>query len=245
MIEDLEKKLNMDDYDREAVFTPAMVNVIVMVIIVLCSFYNSSLAFMKSGWWQPIIKIAGTIAVAAVLIRFIMFITQGASKFFEDINYGRDRLHFPTTSMLLLSDNSIGQDLKKRVRRELKTLYNVRLCSKTSERANELEARKAAKDAVALIRQDVAELNDDMMQRKLKRYGAYRNFLGGALFCLPISIICWAIGLTMSMSSLASTIILILYAILAVVDYFLAKKAAVDYAENLLITFDKNNFNET
>ena len=174
-----------------------------------------------------------------------MFITQGASKFFEDINFGRDRLHFPTTSMLLLSDNSIGQDLKKRVRRELKTLYNVRLCSKTSERANELEARKAAKDAVALIRQDVAKLYDDMMQRKLKRYGAYRNFLGGALFCLPISIICWAIGLTMSMSSIASTIILILYAILAVVDYFLAKKAAVDYAENLLITFDKNNFNET
>lgn len=245
MIEDLEKKLNMDDYDREAVFTPAMVNVIVMVIIVLCSFFKTSLALMQSGWWQPMIKIAGGVAVTAVLTRFIMLITQGTSKVFEDINYGRDRLRFPTTSMLLLSDNSIVPDLKKRVRRELKTLYNVRLCSKANEMKNEHEARRAAKYAVALIRKDVAELNDSMTKRKLKRYGAHRNFLGGALLCLPISIICWAIGLTMSVSSIASSIVLVLYMIITVVDYFLTKKAAVDYAENLLITFDKNYCNET
>lgn len=244
MIEDLEKKLNMDDYDREAVFTPAMVNMIVMVIIVFCSLSDTNLSFLESGWWQPIIKIVGTIAVAAVLTRFVMRITQGVSKIFEDINYGRDRLHFPTTSMLLLNDNSIGQDLKKRIRLELKSLYSIRLCSKDIENNNELEARRAAKYAVAIIRQDVAALNDDLTQRKLKRYGAYRNYLGGALFCLPVSIICWAVGLTVSISSIASSIVLILYVLITVVDYFLTKRAAIDYAETLLITFDKNNYNE-
>lgn len=244
MIEDLEKKLNMDDYDREAVFTPAMVNMIVMVIIAFCSLSDTNLSFMKSGWWQPIIRIIGTIAVAAVLTRFVMRITQGVSKIFEDINYGRDRLHFPTTSMLLLNDNSIGQDLKKRIRLELKSLYSIRLCSKDIEKNNELEARRAAKYAVAIIRQDVAALNDDLTQRKLKRYGAYRNYLGGALFCLPVSIICWAVGLTVSISSIASSIVLILYVLITVVDYFLTKRAAIDYAETLLITFDKNNYNE-
>lgn len=140
MIEDLEKKLNMDDYDREAVFTPAMVNMIVMVIIAFCSLSDTNLSFMKSGWWQPIIRIIGTIAVAAVLTRFVMRITQGVSKIFEDINYGRDRLHFPTTSMLLLNDNSIGQDLKKRIRLELKSLYSIRLCSKDIEKKAHLQS---------------------------------------------------------------------------------------------------------
>lgn len=245
MIEDLEKKLNMDDYDREAVFTPAMVNMIIMVIVALCSFLDPGLSFMQSGWLQPIIRIVGTIAVAAVLTRFIMLITQGVSKIFEDINYGRDRLYFPTTSMLLLNDNSIGQDLKKRLRLELKSLYNIRLCSKDIERKNELEARRAAKSAVAIIRQDVATLNDDLTQRKLKRYGTFRNFLGGALFCLPVSIICWAIGLTMPISSIASSIVLFFYVLITVVDYFLTRRAAIDYAETLLTTFDKNTYNET
>lgn len=108
-----------------------------------------------------------------------------------------------------------------------------------------MEARRTAKDAVALIRKTVAESNDVMTRRKLKRYGVFRNFLGGAVFCLPLSIACWAIDF--SLKRTCDPIILtalFLYLLIVVVDFFITKSAAVDYAETLITTFDKLNHDE-
>ena len=74
----------------------------------------------------------------------------------------------------------------------------------------------------------------------------FRTFLGGALFCFPISVICWAIAPQLTKDS--NTVIitaLMIYFILITVDYFLTRSAAVDYAETLITTFDKIRHNET
>ena len=169
-----------------------------------------------------------------------MHLFRGMSKLFENINYGKDRLHFPTTSMLLYKDKSISQDLKKRVREELKATYNISLLSKAKEEADEQEARRTAKDAAAAIRQVVADSKDSMTRRKLKRYGAYRNFIGGALACFPLSVAsCIITGCVSDTCSILAIGTAIIYLVLIAVDYFLAKSAATDYAETLITTFDK------
>ena len=84
-----------------------------------------------------------------------------------------------------------------------------------------------------------------MTRRKLKRYGMFRNFLGGAVFCLPLSVACWVIDF--SRAGVSTPIILtalILYLMLIVIDFFITKSAAVDYAETLITTFDKLNHDE-
>lgn len=240
MIDRIEKKLKMDDYDLEAVFTPAMVNIILLVFIIACNVWVAGLNLSSLTWWETILEVLGVIAVAVIFTRFLMHLFRGFAKLFENINYGKDRLHFPTTSMLLYNDKSISQDLKKRVREELKATYNICLLSKSKEEADEQEARRTAKDAVATIRQVVADSKDSMTRRKLKRYGAYRNFLGGALACFPLSVA--ACIITCCVSGICSILAIgmtIVYLILIVVDYFLAKSAATDYAETLITTFDK------
>ena len=166
---------------------------------------------------------------------------------FEDTLYRKDRLRFPTTSMLLLADNTtaFSQVMKKRVRNDLKTLYNITLYTKAQEIADEMEARRTAKDAVSLIRKTVADSNDTMTRRMLKRYGMFRNFLGGALVCLPISIACWAIDF--SRTGVSDPIILTVlsfYLLIVLVDFFITKSAAIEYADALLTSFDKINHNE-
>lgn len=113
------------------------------------------------------------------------------------------------------------------------------------EEANEMEARRTVKDAVALIRKEVADSGDTMTRRKLKRYGTFRNFLGGALYCFPVCLACWIVSLCLSSSSvLPLSIALAIYFVYSIVDFFLVKNTAVEYAESLITTFDKNNYDE-
>ena len=202
MIGKIEKLLKMDDYDLEAVFTPAIVNMLILDIV----FTRTLLPIAENtSWWRPVLAIAAPLAAAVVLTRFVMHIFRGVSRmFFEDILYRKDRLLFPTTSMLLLGDNrtSVSKMMKNRVRENLKTLYNITLPTKAKEDADEMEARRTAKDAVYYI---------------FSRTG------------VSISII---------------HITLILYLILVVIDFFITKSAAVDYAETLITTFDKLNHDE-
>lgn len=242
MIEKIEKLLNMDDYDLEAVFTPAIVNLLILDFVFTCTILPVA---ENTLWWQTALTIAAPLAAAVVLTRFTMHFFRAVAKFIEDILYRKDRLRFPTTSMLLIGDKSISKTMNKRVRTDLKTLYNITMCTKAQEEADETEARRTAKDAVALIRKTVADSKDAMTRRKLIRYGLFRNFLGGALICLLLCIFCWAFDFSRTGSSnpvILTT--LIIYLLLIVVDYFITKSAAVDYAETLITTFDKLNHNE-
>ena len=242
MIGKIEKLLNMDDYDLEAVFTPAIVNLLILDFVFTCTILPVA---ENTLWWQTALTIAAPLAAAVVLTRFTMHFFRAVAKFIEDILYRKDRLRFPTTSMLLIGDKSISKTMKKRVRTDLKTLYNITMCTKAQEEADETEARRTAKDAVALIRKTVADSKDAMTRRKLIRYGLFRNFLGGALICLLLCIFCWAFDFSRTESSnpvILTT--LIIYLLLIVVDYFITKSAAVDYAETLITTFDKLNHDE-
>ena len=245
MIGKIEKLLNMDDYDLEAVFTPAIVNMLILDIVFTCTILPIA---ENTLWWRSVLAIVAPLATAVVLTRFVMHLFRGVSRMvFEDILYRKDRLHFPTTSMLLLGDNStsVSKMMKNRVRENLKTLYNITLLTKAKEDADEMEARKMAKDAVSYIRKAVTDSGDTMTRRKLKRYGMFRNFFGGAVLCLPLSVACWIIDF--SRAGVGNPIILtvlILYLILVVIDFFITKSAAVDYAETLITTFDKLNHDE-
>lgn len=245
MIGKIEKLLNMDDYDLEAVFTPTIVNMLILNII-----FTRTFLFVTENivWWNTILAIVAPLATSVVITRFIMHFFRGVSRIvFEDALYRKDRLYFPTTSMLLLGDNSTGisQIMKKRVRDDLKSVYNITLLTKAKEDTDEMEARRTAKDAVALIRKKVADKHDVMTRRKLKRYGMFRNFLGGAALCFPFSIVCW--GFDFSHKGTSDPIILtilLLYLLIVVIDFFITKSAAIDYAETLITTFDKLNHDE-
>lgn len=243
MIGKIKELLNMDDYDLEAVFTPAVVNVLILDFVFTCTL----LPFAENTeWWRSAIAVVAPLAASVVLFRFAMHLFREVARTtVESVLYRKDRLRFPTTSMLLYNDSSISRVMKKRIREDIKAQYNITLSTKAQENADVMEARRIAKDAIALIRKTVADKKDAMTRLKLIRYGMFRNFLGGALFCLPLSSLCWAISYYLTgASNLATLFAMLVYLIIVIVDYFLTKSAAVDYAETLITTFDKINHNE-
>ena len=242
MIGKIEEKLKMDDYDLEAVFTPAVVNFLILDFVFTCTILP---VVENTTWWHTALAIVAPIAAAVILTRFFMNFFRATSRIYEDIFYRKDRLKFPTTSMLLLSVKNISRQKKIKARNILKTKYKTSLCPQHIETTDEMEARRTAKYAAAIIRKVVAESNDTLTHRKLIRYGTFRNFLGGAIYCLPLAIAFWAIdyhhsGVYNNMILLT----LIFYAALFLIDIYLTMSAADDYADTLITTFNLLNHDE-
>lgn len=221
MISDIAKRLEMDNYDLEAVFTPTIVNLLIPYFV----FMSTLFPYMHNAyWWKSVITITTSLATVVIATRFVMNLFRATSRIFEDILYRKDRLRFPTTSMLLFSDHSISQEMKMRVRNILMTKYNMKLCSKAKEKSDEMEARRTAKDAVSIIRTIVADTDNPMIRRKLIRYGCFRNFLGGAIYCLLFCIVCWAIDYTNSGNiNTIITITIIIYVTIIAIVFFLLR----------------------
>lgn len=111
MIGKIEKLLNMDDYDLEAVFTPAVVNVLILDFVFTCTLLPVA---ENTEWWRTAIAVAAPFAASVVLFRFAMHsFREMARTTVESILYRKDRLRFPTTSMLLYSDSSISKVMKR------------------------------------------------------------------------------------------------------------------------------------
>lgn len=242
MIGNIEEKLKMDDYDLEAVFTPAVVNFLILDFVFTCTILP---VVENATWWHTALAIVAPIAAAVILTRFFMNIFRATSRIYEDILYRKDRLYFPTTSMLLLSVKNISHKKKTKARSILKTKYKTSLCPEHIEVTDEMEARRTAKDAASIIRKVVADSKDSMARRKLIRYGTFRNFLGGAIYCLPLSIAFLVIdyhhtGVFSNMILLT----LIFYAVLFLIDIYLTMSAADDYADTLITTFNYSNHDE-
>lgn len=242
MIGKIEKKLKMDDYDLEAVFTPAVVNFLVLDFVFTCTILP---VVENTTWWHTALAIVAPIAAAVILTRFFMNFFRATSRIYEDILYRKDRLNFPTTSMLLLSVKNISREKKMKARNILKTKYKTSLCPQHIETTDEMEARRTAKYAVAIIRKVVADSNDIMTRRKLIRYGIFRNFLGGAIYCLPLATAFWALDYNHSGDySNMILLTLIFYAVLFLIDIYLTMSAADDYADTLITTFNLLNHDE-
>ncbi len=244
MLEKIIEKMGMDDYDREAVFMPAAINMVFVVLVVGCTLNDLGGINVGSAWWKLLISMLACIPISALLAKFLMHQFREWSKFIEGWIF-KNGLYFPTTCMLLLTDKntSIGEDLKKGVRAKLRNEHGVKLCTAEKELADEIEARKRAKDAVGIIRQEVAKSGDTMYRRKLIRYGQFRNLLGGALLCFMVMLI----ALIMDCIGRGESIVFIsvvfgLYTIVVITDYFIVRRSAEEYAENLLITYNNLKF---
>ena len=82
MIGKIEKLLNMDDYDLEAVFTPAIVNLLILDFVFTCTILPIA---EETVWWRAALVIVASIAAAVVLTRFSMHFFRAVARFIEDM----------------------------------------------------------------------------------------------------------------------------------------------------------------
>lgn len=130
-------------------------------------------------------KFVGDVTISIAIIYFLMQVNRFLSKHIFEAIYFKKQLYFPTTTRLLLSDDTLSQDYKDRIREKAEKEFQINFLNQEQELANELNARKTIRDIVGLIRRKVGE-GTLSLQHNIE-YGFFRNLIGGSIISLLMS----------------------------------------------------------
>ena len=165
-------------------------------------------------------KFIGDITITVAIIYFLMQLNRLLSKHIFEFIYFKKQLYFPTTSRLLLSDDTLSSDYKNRIRETAESDFSIKFLNQEEEIANEVVARKTIRDIVGLIRRKVGD-GTLTLQHNIE-YGFFRNLIGGSIISFLMS--CELIYLCIEISNRFVLSISIILAITYLTLILLSKK---------------------
>lgn len=238
--------MKLDLYDRIAVFEPAVVNLFLFILALLAVCTAGFQQMPNFGILESILTLIFSVAIVAILARFIMNLFRNISKvFIQNFIYGRHQLSMPTTEYMLLTSKWGSRRVKLSVRKKVREDFGVDLPTEEEELADETEARNCIVEVVgrirAYLRTKVSFKNLKMYNKKNRRYGYVRNFMGGFIFFLliyPILIIysfyCARVAFFYVLG------IFVFHLLIFGCHCFFLKNDAEDYAHELFVTYLNN-----
>jgi len=158
-------------------------------------------------------------------------------KFVEQFIYGSNHENIPTTEYLLHTSSFGNPVIADKVRAKIKEDFNISLKSKTSEEKDQIGAKKIIIASVALIRKKLQGSKNEMYDRKNRRYGMCRNFIGSFYVSSLISILAFVFGLVTSQSILCPIISLGVSILSICILFLFYKDVAKDYANELFVSY--------
>jgi hypothetical protein len=174
----------LDVYEIRARYIPAIIAALPAIILS---------AFIKRDVWISLFSnvkcflVVENISLSLIAVLFLIHVQRGIAKHvFENLIF-RSGKDFPTTTMLLLSDNNLSAEMKTKIRKKIETTFGIHLLTLEKEQVNLEEAKKTIRDAVNLIRKQVKN-GDKTLQYNI-HYGFSRNLIAGSLFALPLSVL--------------------------------------------------------
>ena len=133
------------------------------------------------------IEFIGNTTFSLVLLYLMMQINRTIGKTFFEKRYYQDGQFMPTTNFLMISNNEYSKDYKLKVRRKIKTDFDIELADEIDEKNNETRARKKIAEAISLIRYKVGD-GRLLLQHNIE-YGFTRNLIGGAIPAIFFSLV--------------------------------------------------------
>lgn len=174
------------------------------------------------------------IPISLVLVYLIAQLSRYVSKeIYEKIIF-QNGLNFPTTDLLMSSDNTFPEKYKEKIFAKTMKDFGIELPNENLEITNEMEYRKNLNALVGLIRNKVGK--GKLTFQHNMEYGFIRNLIGGSLISLFLSMINLIIFGILNTNYLAfsiSSLSFIFYLILLMNGDKIIKIYGKDYAEEL------------
>lgn len=183
------------------------------------------------------LRILGDISLSSVIFyTFNQYFIRIPSKVFEDILF-KKQLYFPTTNLLMYSDNEYSDELKNAVRKSVYQNFDIKMPGKNYEKKDEISARKRVRDVIRLM---IGKVKDGylVLQHNIE-YGFVRNMWGASITGIFGSLLLMGASTQGSILAIAGKTLLciyITYLLIApkIVRYFgqaYAKKLIEEYYE--------------
>jgi len=159
---------------------------ILIPLIIFNHFYTSPALTELLGAFKASEAISN-ISISLVLMFYLSQASRIIGKNLFEKRYFNDELKMPTTELMLFSNNQYSDDYKLRFASKVKSEFDINICSKSQEIADEQIARKIIVEAMSSVRKRL--LNNKFLLQHNIEYGAMRNTIGGSVLGLLICII--------------------------------------------------------
>jgi len=172
-------------YEIRARYVPAIIAA--LPIIILSGFVKEEIwvSIFKNARWFLIVE---NFSLSVIAVLLLIHVQRGIAKHLFEARIFDSGKSFPTTRMLLHSDDYLSGALKLNIRNKIRQDFCIILCTESEEQVNLDEAKKAIREGVALVRKKVGN-GEKTLQYNI-HYGFSRNLIGGATFAAPCSLFC-------------------------------------------------------
>lgn len=176
--------MKFDRYNRAARIYPSIIILIPFLLFTIyCDIDN-----LKDVFDDLLnVKIIGNITISIVLLYLLIQANRFLGKFLFEKSMFKNELEMPTTNFLLFNNSEFSKDYKIRIRKHIKSDFQIDLPDESEENENRVDARKRIVEAVGLIRQKVK--NGRLLLQHNIEYGFARNLIGGSIIGVSMSLI--------------------------------------------------------
>jgi len=190
------------------------------------------------------LKFIGSVTFGIVFLYFYAQIIRTASKFFENRYFLQDR-GFPTTYLMLYSDNSFSRKYKDEFRERAVTAFKIILPTEEEENENLAETKKRLSEITKHI---ILQLGSGHLILKHNVwYGFFRNLVGGSLFSSLFCILNIYLGVVVLKNTTlwtSSAILMGCFGFILLWRRPILVQHAEAYAKQLIAEFMENNKGE-
>ncbi len=167
-----------DEYNLKARVFPVLIATFPIILFLHEQFMgelNSLKALLK-------FEVVGETSLLLVILWFVSMVNREISKGMEKCYYGEPRV-FPTTYLMLYSNDVLSEEMKDVYRAKVTQLFNRKTLSKGLELENPEEAKKHMGEVAQLVLDSCRD--DTLLFKHNIWYGFWRNLISAILIVFP------------------------------------------------------------
>jgi hypothetical protein len=232
-----------DEYEIKARYIPTFLSIIPLTHFLITylgeKFFE---VIIENITWMLIIQDFGLSLI--LMLSFVQVQCFISKYWIEESIFGKGGKNFPTTEILLFSNNLISLERKKAIREKIEMNFKIKLPDSDYEVSDQNESRLRIRESISHVRKYVGK--GIMTHQYNIRYGFFRNLIGGILISIAGSIGCSALYYTNQNWKLMSFFLCLtlLYLVFFIFRKKILESVAFSYADTLFNEFLNQNKGE-
>lgn len=224
--------MKFDSYTLKARAIPAL-----LASIPFFSLHYFLLSPALGAFWGAVVglKIASDLTFLSASFFLFMQVNRILSKeVFEKRMYDNG-LNFPTTTMLLHTDFYFSGEYKRKIYQKIQSDFKIKIPSTEKEKKNEYRSRQVIAEAISHIRARIGK--GTLLGQHNAEYGFIRNFTGGNLLAVVISIlnlIIFSWAYPNPKAQMISWVMILVYSVLSLLSRWMIDSVGSSYAKILI-----------
>lgn len=222
--------MKFNKYKFFAIYFPSIISALPLVLLIF-NFENSETIKKFGGFIMSIKHIFGVLGTT-VLIFLLSSVIRELGRFIEKIHY-KNKLFFPSNTLMLYHDNSFSEQMKLSYRAKLSTDYNYIFPTMEEELNNPQKSLILLNEASKLLATEF-QADEQIIEANIS-YGFVRNIIGGLFISIPSAFSCLIIGLyTRNMFLIQiSSVLVCIYCLILLFNKLWLNNNSRRYAEKL------------